>query len=864
MQIDVIWGPGAANNAAPAAFYTAVDYVVNYYDSLFTNNVTITINVGYGQILNPFSDKPESLSSGDLGESYQSDLTTQGYMQTVSALQNENAPGSSTLPANAPEPKDFSLEMCSAEAKALGLAGPSNALDGSVGFATNPPWSYSTTAVPASDQYYLVGTVEHEFSEVMGRVADYSKLQYDVLDLYRYASPGLLSEGPIDGDKTDYFSIDNGATNLGSWNNVSSKGDLADWYPEGPGPDGNDAYNDYSNPGVINGVSPNDITLMAALGWTATVPFAGLTATASPSTGDFGVGQQITITVTFNEIAKVTGTPSLTLNDNGVANYQSGSGSTTLTFVYTVGSKDLSESALAVTGIDQTKGTVTNNDGNGADFSQLAATFAGLQIDTSGVFAWADGAGGDWNTASNWTPTGVPAAGDTALITTAGTYTVTSSQANSAAILEMAKTATLAITGGALDVTSGTGSGALGGTITVADGTSLGLGTDATSTTFNNAGTISVLAGADPTGLVISGTVTLIGKGKIDLSGINDQIVSDGSAATLTNGGTKSGNTISGLGTIGDGHLSFVNQVKSIIDANDAGGGTLAIDTQSFTNSGTLEATGQGVLELDGDISNLGKSQVKAAAAGAGIDLDDARIVGGAISTVKNSFLDSTGGKSALDNTAAIKNAGRLGAEGGDLIVAGAVKNSGVLDANGNLLDIGGTVTKGQADIEGAGEIKFEAASSTNVTFAIGSKGTLDLGDPLQFTGTVAGMTLGASIDLGNILAADDPTLSFPKPGLLAVFDPVSKVTDTIKYSGPGAFMLGDAADGTTLVTSTLAVDPPANTASVPHHSAHLLRQAMASFGAGSGVAEAPAVSSAAGGMSPDMLAAVSQHAHHG
>jgi len=51
-------------------------------------------------------------------------------------------------------------------------------------------------------------------------------------------------------------------------------GDLADWYPQGPGPNGNDSFNDYAYNGVLNSVSPNDITLMNSLGYTSvTTPY---------------------------------------------------------------------------------------------------------------------------------------------------------------------------------------------------------------------------------------------------------------------------------------------------------------------------------------------------------------------------------------------------------------------------------------------------------------------------------------------------------------------------------------------------------------------------------------------------------------
>jgi hypothetical protein len=34
----------------PVSFVAAVNYVVNYFDSLFTENVTINIDLGYGEI----------------------------------------------------------------------------------------------------------------------------------------------------------------------------------------------------------------------------------------------------------------------------------------------------------------------------------------------------------------------------------------------------------------------------------------------------------------------------------------------------------------------------------------------------------------------------------------------------------------------------------------------------------------------------------------------------------------------------------------------------------------------------------------------------------------------------------------------
>ena len=59
--------------------------------------------------------------------------------------------------------------------------------------------------------------------------------------------------------------------------------------------------------------------------------------------GSYGVGQSISIQVTFTAAVTVTGTPQLTLNSGGTANYTSGSGSNVLTFTYTVGTGETTQ-----------------------------------------------------------------------------------------------------------------------------------------------------------------------------------------------------------------------------------------------------------------------------------------------------------------------------------------------------------------------------------------------------------------------------------------------------------------------------------------------------------------------------------------
>jgi hypothetical protein len=109
--------------------------------------------------------------------------------------------------------------------------------------------------------------VEHEVSEIMGRTSwlnstiGSSTTNYNVMDLYRYAGSGVRQTTNQAGS---YFSIDNGATNIKSWNNLQTgnSGDMGDWSPGT-----NDAFNDNSNSGVVNGLSTADLEVMNVIGW---------------------------------------------------------------------------------------------------------------------------------------------------------------------------------------------------------------------------------------------------------------------------------------------------------------------------------------------------------------------------------------------------------------------------------------------------------------------------------------------------------------------------------------------------------------------------------------------------------------------
>ena len=342
MKLNITYDSNTLSSA-PAAFFSDVNYVATLFDSTFTNNVTVNIEVGYGDFPADNSVVPA------LGESEQNGLQWGNYSQVKQALTNEGAPGSSTLPASSP--LSGGLVLPSAEEKALGLGGSTTALDGWVGIAsdttvaqqTGGSWSYSPTATPGSNQYYLVGVLEHEFSEVLGR-SSYLDVrgEYGVMDLYRYKAPGVHQTGT---GSPAYFSVNNGTTNLDNWNTQSS-GDIGDWASSA----GADAFLAFSPPGQINGLSSADLTLLGSLGWTTTTTSVSVPAPDDLelfSGSDSGIkGDNITDINTPLIFGLGAAGDTVTLRDNGTA---VGSGAVGSSGVWSVLPTQLSPGAHALT-----------------------------------------------------------------------------------------------------------------------------------------------------------------------------------------------------------------------------------------------------------------------------------------------------------------------------------------------------------------------------------------------------------------------------------------------------------------------------------------------------------------------------------
>jgi hypothetical protein len=296
MNLNLIYD--ASTNNAPQAFFDAMTTVKNSFNNLFTNNVTVNINVGWNIVNAP--DGTHAIPNNDLAQSYRNTPVSYTYTQVRNALiATAQASGSqyqqaavAQLPVTEPAGLGQHFVLGSAEAKALGLVAANDThLDGAIGFASNPlfngttpsPWFYGTGTPTANNQYYFIGVAEHEITEILGRIAwgDQSinfagtgqvgqiNDAEDLVDLFRYKASGQRQTGT---NGPSYFSLDGGATDLKDWQlagSTGNDGDLVDWVDDHPTAD---AFDKDGTRGVINPMSAVDLMLMNILGWNMTLP----------------------------------------------------------------------------------------------------------------------------------------------------------------------------------------------------------------------------------------------------------------------------------------------------------------------------------------------------------------------------------------------------------------------------------------------------------------------------------------------------------------------------------------------------------------------------------------------------------------
>jgi hypothetical protein len=239
-SVTSLAGPVTNAAAVEGAFNTAVQLFENQY----TNNITVNITVYWGAT-GPFSGGIELGESQTqfLGLYQYSDITNALYAARVSSADSNSV---LSLPATDPTGSDSWLSP-SAEAKALGLPGidPNDpGEDGAVGFAASVAYAFSPTNRAVAGKFDLIGVMEHELSEAMGRTYALDTIgnAYAPYDLFRFTAPGVRNFTLTDVNAAlVYFSVDNGVTPLKYFYTNYTMGDIQDWQTSTP-PDSFDAF----------------------------------------------------------------------------------------------------------------------------------------------------------------------------------------------------------------------------------------------------------------------------------------------------------------------------------------------------------------------------------------------------------------------------------------------------------------------------------------------------------------------------------------------------------------------------------------------------------------------------------------------
>ena len=310
LHINVTYDASVAN--APAAFTADVAAAVQWFQSHFSDPITININVGYGEV------GGQTMGSSALGRSLYF-VDTFSYSQVKNALAADAKSASdsasvATLPSTDPT-NGGTFYVSTAEAKALGLDSGSF-LDGYVGFSAGGVFDYDNTNGITAGQFDFMGTVMHEISEVLGReTMDGQSATYYPLDLFHYSAPGVRT---FSGTTAGYFSVDNGQTVLNRFN-TSTSGDFGDW----SGVISNDAANAFGSPGLVSSFTASDITAMDVIGWNLASAGPVVTASLAVDTGTSStdkITSNATITGTGNANAVVTITEGTTTLGTTTAN----------------------------------------------------------------------------------------------------------------------------------------------------------------------------------------------------------------------------------------------------------------------------------------------------------------------------------------------------------------------------------------------------------------------------------------------------------------------------------------------------------------------------------------------------------------
>ncbi|MBV9058304.1 MAG: NF038122 family metalloprotease [Pseudonocardiales bacterium] len=264
---------GATAESAKAAWRAAVDVFTSHFADNIHINITVDAVAGtnvFGQSSTPLL----SISYPNLLAKVRSDAKTQNDQTAI-------GPGGSMTAAD-PTNGIGTWWLTRSQAKALGQIPDDMSNDGATTFGAGNPFTFSGAITPGTFDFQ--GVAAHEISEVMGRLGlsggtvGATGNSFSLIDNFSYTGAGTKG---LRGGPGNNFSIDNGTTLLKLFNDPTANGlDSRDWAPGT-----NDAFNQFSNPGVVNPVSAVDLQVMDVIGYDLVTPFAGAVAGVFQASG---------------------------------------------------------------------------------------------------------------------------------------------------------------------------------------------------------------------------------------------------------------------------------------------------------------------------------------------------------------------------------------------------------------------------------------------------------------------------------------------------------------------------------------------------------------------------------------------------
>ena len=217
-----------AGNPNAASWVSAWNYAVGEFQSTYSDPITINIKFQGGGGLGGSNTNLQFIGGANNYAAMRAALI-------ADATTANDATATSIANMPVADPTGGRLFIASfANAKALGLR-PANdpALDGTITLGLGHTYTYDPNNRAVAGAYDFIGVVEHEMSEVMGRIGILGQTLGtgsaldDALDLFGFNSTGVRNLNQ--NQPAVYFSINNGVTHQRVYNDHSNGGDDKDW-----------------------------------------------------------------------------------------------------------------------------------------------------------------------------------------------------------------------------------------------------------------------------------------------------------------------------------------------------------------------------------------------------------------------------------------------------------------------------------------------------------------------------------------------------------------------------------------------------------------------------------------------------------